>query len=249
MLKDEPAEQCLPVPGNGVHPVDGHAGADGGKGVPGKIKVGHGVYGKGIVLVHGGEMVAEPAALFPQVAAADASHHGRHHFPVVHAGEILLHGVPRSFIRQARLVQKLRQEFLPHLRGGQGIHHQIHEVHHLHPCVPQALGEGVMLRLRFLQVGDIVKQQPFQIFRHKVFQLLTGPVQHDFPQPPDLRGVMDACFHTITPFPVTSLGFQIFALLSAKRLQRCKKRGMIAGKGCDTHETLRDHRRRGDPDL
>ena len=200
MLKDEPAEQRLPVPGNGVHPVDGHAGADGCEGVAGEVEVGHGVYGEGIVLVHGGEMVAETAPLLSQVAAADASHHGRHHFPVVHAGEILLHGVPRGFIRQARLVQKLRQEFLPRLWGGQGIYHQIHEVHHLHPGVPQALGEGVMLRLRFLQGGDIVNQQPFQIFRHKVFQLLTGPVQQNLPQPSDLGGIMDACFHRLTPF-------------------------------------------------
>ena len=33
VLKDELAEEGLPVAGNGVHPVDGHAGADGGEGI------------------------------------------------------------------------------------------------------------------------------------------------------------------------------------------------------------------------
>ena len=40
MLKDEPAEQGLPVSGDGVHFVNGYAGADGGEGVAGEVEVG-----------------------------------------------------------------------------------------------------------------------------------------------------------------------------------------------------------------
>ena len=45
-LEDELAEEGLPVPGGRVHLVDGHAGADGGEGVPGEIEVRHGVHGE-----------------------------------------------------------------------------------------------------------------------------------------------------------------------------------------------------------
>lgn len=70
MLKDEPAEQGLPVPGDGVHFVNGYAGADGGEGVAGEVEVGHGIYGEGIALLKTGQVVTETAPLFSQVAAA-----------------------------------------------------------------------------------------------------------------------------------------------------------------------------------
>lgn len=80
------------------------------------------------------------------------------------------------------------------------------------PASRQALGEGVVFRLRLLEIGNIVKQQPLQILRHEIFQFLSRPVQQDLPQPPDLRGIMDSCFHTITPFRNTPLGFLLFPI-------------------------------------
>ena len=194
-------------------------------------------------------MLAEPAAPLPQVAAADARHHGGHHLPVIQAGEVLCHCLPGGRVRQIGFFQKLMQKCLPHLRGGQGIDHQVDEVHHLHPGVPETLGKGVVLRLGLFQIGDIVKQQPFQIFRHEVFQLLTGPVQQDLPQLADLRGVMDACFHAITPFSSYDIRVPCFLRFIHKKIAAERKSGYDTGKGCDTHEALCDRRRSGDPDL
>ena len=104
MLKDEPAEQGLPVPGDGVHFVNGYAGADGGEGVAGEVEVGHGIYGKGIALLKTGQMVAETASLLSQVTAADARHHGGHHGTVIQFGEIFCYGLPCGLIRQIGLL-------------------------------------------------------------------------------------------------------------------------------------------------
>ena len=104
MLKDKAAEQRFPVSGHGMHFVNGHAGADGGKGVSCKIEVRHGVHGEGIVLPQPGEMVAEPSAQSPQVAAANAGHHGGDHGPVIQLGEICLHRLPLSLLLHSRLI-------------------------------------------------------------------------------------------------------------------------------------------------
>ena len=104
MLKDEPAEQGLPVSGDGVHFVNGYAGADGGEGVAGEVEVGHGIYGEGIALLKTGQMVAETAPLLSQVTAADACHHGGHHGPVIQFREIFCYGLPNGFVRQIGLL-------------------------------------------------------------------------------------------------------------------------------------------------
>ena len=97
-------------------------------------------------------------------------------------------------VLQPRLVQELLRQLPPDVRLGQGLLHQIPEVYHLRPVVPQALGKGVVLRLGHLQIGDVVKQKPLQILRHQVFQLLARAVEQDLFQPPDLGGVMDSRF-------------------------------------------------------
>ena len=104
MLKDEPAEQGLPVSGDGVHFVNGYAGADGGEGVAGEVEIGHGIYGEGIALLKTGQVVTETAPLFSQVAAADACHHGGHHGPVIQFREIFCYGLPNGFVRQIGLL-------------------------------------------------------------------------------------------------------------------------------------------------
>ena len=194
VLEDELAEEGLPVPGDGVHPVEGHAGADGGEGVPGEIEVGHGIHGKGIVIPLSREEVPQPPAALAQLALADAGHHGGDHLPVRHFAQILLQALPHPGVPDVRLVQELAEKRLAHLAAGDGIDHQVREVHHLHPLLAQALGEGIVLLLRLPQVGDVVKQQPLQILRHQVLQLSAGAVQQDLFQPPDLAGIVQAGF-------------------------------------------------------
>ena len=191
VLKDEFAEQCLPVPGGGVHLVEGHAGADGGEGVPGEIQVGHGVHGEGVVILQVGEVVPQLSAAAPQLGLADAGHHGIHHLPVIHPLQIVLQQLPAPVVRDAGLVQELADQVLPHLPAGEGLDHQVGQVHHLHALLAQAVGKGVVLLLGLFQIGDVVEQQPFQILRHQVFQLSAGAVQQHPPQPPDLGGIMD----------------------------------------------------------
>ena len=208
VLEDEFSEQGFPVPGHRVHPVEGYPGADGGEGVPGEIQVGHGVDEEGIVVGPEAEVIRQlPGFEAPYVALADPGHHGVHQLPPLHGGEIVPQDLPNSVVLQARLVQELLRQLLAELQGGDGFLHQVPEVHHLRPVVPQALGEGVVLRLGHLQVRDVVKQQPLQIFRHQVFQLPARTVEHHLPKPSDLAGIMQAgfqpCFRwhkRITPF-------------------------------------------------
>ena len=191
MLENEFAEQRLPVPGGGVHLVEGHAGADGGEGVPGEIQVGQGVHREGIAVLHSGEVVPQAAARRPQLIFADARHHGGHHRPVAHGPQVFFQHSPCPGVLHAGFVQELMQEVLPHLGAGQGLRHQVGEVHHLHALLAQAVGKGVVFLLGLLQIGDVVEQQPFQVLRHQVFQLSAGAVQQHPPQAPDLGGIMD----------------------------------------------------------
>ena len=97
-------------------------------------------------------------------------------------------------VGEPRLVQKLLGELPPNAVLGDGLHHQVREIEHLHPLLPQAGGEGVVLALGRLQVGNVVEEQPLQVLGHQIFQLPAGPVEHHLPQPPDLRGVVQSRF-------------------------------------------------------
>ena len=107
MGKDKLAEQGLPVPGGGVHFVDGHARSDGREGVPGKVKIGQRVHRKGVFILRSREIVPQAAAPVPQLGLAHTGHHGRHHLPVRHISQILLQPVPGSLVLHAGLGQKL----------------------------------------------------------------------------------------------------------------------------------------------
>ena len=50
-------------------------------------------------------------------------------------------------------------------------------------------------------------------------------------------------------FPVGSVRISGFCDFIRKKIAARQKTGYDSGKGCDGYETLRDRRRRGDPDL
>ena len=178
-----------------MHPVEGDSGAYGRKRVPGEIQVGHGVDEEGVIIGAEAQVVGElPRLEAPDIAFPHPGHHGIHQRAVVHLRKIVLKNLPDTVVFQPRLIQELLCQLPPDIRLGKCLLHQIPEVYHLRPVVPQALGKGVMFRLSHLQVGNVVKQQPLQIFRHQIFQLLARAVEHDFFQPPDLAGIVQAGF-------------------------------------------------------
>ena len=200
MLKNQFAEQGFPVTGGGVHLVDGNAGADGGKGVPGKIQVRHGIHRKGILVLHGVQIVSQFPALHPQLTFTDTRHHRCHHFPVRHPGKIIGQHAAGSVIPDTGFIQKLADEVLPHLVIRDGLCHQIQQIHNLHALTAQAIRKGIVFPLRLFQIRDVIKQQLFQIFRHQVLQFHAGAVQHHFPQPPNFRRIMDSRFQSVHSF-------------------------------------------------
>ena len=192
VLKDELAEEGLPVAGNGVHPVDGHAGADGGEGIPGEVEIGQGVHGEGVVILRGGDIVPQPGLACPQLALADAGHHGGYHLLVWQSVKVRLQALTGPGVGNVGLRQILPDQLLTDLRAGEGFCHQIRQVHHFHALAPQAVGKSVVFPLGLLQVGDVVKEQALQIFGHQVFQFLARAVEQNFFQPPDFRGIVDS---------------------------------------------------------
>ena len=188
--------------------MEGHPGADGGKGVPGEIQVGHGIDEKRVFVGPEAEVIRQlPGLKPPDVAFPHPGHHDIHQCAVVHLSEIVLQNFPDAVVLQPRLVQELLRQLPPDVRLGQCLLHQIPEVYHLRPVVPQALGEGVVFRLGHLQVGDVVKQQPLQIFRHQILQLPARAVEHHFFQPPDLAGIVQAGFQPCFRWHCASLLF------------------------------------------
>ena len=107
----------------------------------------------------------------------------------------------------AGLIQELVHQLLADLRLLDGLRHQILEVDHIRPVVPQAVGKGVVLRLGDLQIGDVVKEKPFQILRHQVLQLPARVVEHDLPQAADLGGVVQPGFQAQLSWHRASLLF------------------------------------------
>ena len=183
--------------------MDGHARSDGREGIPGKVKVGQRIHCEGIFVLRGGEIIAQAAAPVPQLGLAYASHHGRHHLPVRHLSQVLLQPVPGSLVLHAGLGQKLAQQVLAHRVVGNGFHHQIRQIHHLHALAPEAIRKGIMLPLGLPQIGDVVKEQSLQIFRHQIFQLPARAVEHDALEPANFRRIMDSRLQDkLTPFPV-----------------------------------------------
>ena len=60
---------------------------------------------------------------------------------------------------------------------------------------PQKLHEPVMLLLRTVQIGNIVKEQAFQRIRHKILQLPPRAVKQDLLQRTDLTFNVDGTLH------------------------------------------------------
>ena len=199
MAEDILGEQRLPAAGDGGHFVDGHAGADGGEGVPGEVKVGDGVEDEGVVVV---QIIGEVfPAVAPDLRLADALHHFFHHVFGGHAPEVLQYHGGALFPPDARFRQILPEELFLYVRVGEGFRRQVGEVHHLRPVLPQQVAEGVVLLPGDLQVGDVVKQQALDILRHQVLQLPARPVEQHPPERADLAAHVNGWLvHAITPF-------------------------------------------------
>ena len=78
------------------------------------------------------------------------------------------------------------------VRGYEGV------VYDLDALVAQGLGERVVLRLGVLQKRDVLEQQPLELARRKIEQLVARPVQADLPQLPDLVRDMKTLRHRPT---------------------------------------------------
>ena len=192
-------EEGLPPPGDGVHPVDGHPVADGGEGVPGKVQVRDGVQDKGIVIL---QVVGEVfSSISPHLGLAQPGHHGGDHVVGGHGQKVVGDHGGALAPPHPRLADILQDKLLLHPGVGEGLGHQVGEIHHLGPVAAQQLTEGVVLLLGDLQIGDVVKEQTLQIVRHQIFQLAPGPVEQHPLQGADLAfDVNGRLTHAITPF-------------------------------------------------
>ena len=85
------------------------------------------------------------------------------------------------------------------------------------------LRKGIMLPLGLPQIGDVVKEQSLQIFRHQIFQLPAGAVEHDALEPANFRRIMDSRLQDkLTPFPV-KLWVCVLGLVFLEVLVSCTK--------------------------
>ena len=200
MFKNKLSKQGFPISGCGMHFMQGHTCANGCKGVTGKIQVGHGVNGKGIVCLCRIQVVAEFHTCSLQLTFPYTCHHSRNHFLIRHTAQIVLQQVPCAWFFHTRLVQKLAQEFFSHLLVGNRRRYQFSQIHHFYTLFTQTGCKCVMFPLGFPKIGNIIKQQAFQIFGHQVFQFRTRTVQHDFFQPSNFGGIMDSRFQTAHSF-------------------------------------------------
>ena len=106
--------------------MDGHAAADGGKGVTGEVEVGDGVEDEGVAVV---QIVCEILfAVAPDLRLPHAGHHLFHHVFGGHGPEVVQHHGGALFAPDARFGDILPDELILHLRVGQGFCHQIGEV-------------------------------------------------------------------------------------------------------------------------
>ena len=197
-------EEGLPPPGDGVHSVDGYPVAHGGEGVPGKVQVGDGVQDKGIVVFQVVGEVFPPVA--PHLGLAQPRHHGRDHVVGGHGQKVVGDHGGALGAPHPRLGDIRPDKLLLHRSVGEGLAHQVGEVHHLHAVVPQQPTEGVVLLLGDFQIGDVVEEQALQILRHQVFQLAPGAVeQHPLQGANFAFDVNGRLTHAITPLGFTCM--------------------------------------------
>ena len=104
----------------------------------------------------------------------------------------------------AALLDKLADKAAAHLRiSGQRLGHQFLQIQHLRSVVPQHLRKGIVLLLCRLQIGNIVKQQPFQFAGYQLLQLRPRTVQQHLLQ--RSRFTSDTNRHRL--LPVFSVSF------------------------------------------
>ena len=176
VLENELAEQGLPVSRGGVHFVDGHAGTDGGEGVPGKIEVGQGIYGEGVI-IPGGREIVPSRALFARAGTCGRPPSWQTPSPCPAGQKGSPPGSPGAGRPDAGLLQELADQVgrtsasvMDSATRSAGRPPPL-------PALPEAVGKGVVLPLGLLQIGDVIKEQPLQILRHQIFQLTARAVE------------------------------------------------------------------------
>ena len=177
MLQDIRAIQGFPAAGSGIHPVQCHAAAYRGEGIPGEIEVWNGLQSEiSLAVEHGGQGFRMVQS---QVGEGNAGHGLQDHFVYVFDGAQVCLKLPlipvgdaSAFLSEVPDERLLKSFVLRQRLGG-----ELGEVHHFHTVVPEHLGKAVVLRLCTLQIGDVVKKQPLQGTGDQMLQLLAGPVQ------------------------------------------------------------------------
>ena len=205
-------EQVAPIdglaPARGlVHAVEVDARPHHAERVPREVEVGHGVHDElGVWLGgvtecrherggrpqagaccrhHAGARNVAAAERQLELVAGDAGHGLEHKLVGVTDGvEQLADGSKRHVVVHAALGEVLARELLARARHGlEGLGHETLEVDDVHALAAKQRGKAVVLCLRHLEEGDVVKQQAPQVCRHEVEQLVAGPVQAHAAQP------------------------------------------------------------------
>ena len=192
----------LAVARGGVHAVEVHAVSDDGERVAREVQVGHRVDGEVGLALDARHRVERQRAHERQVdlVFGEARHGLLHELAVVDDGaQALADGGGQDLALDAGLGEVLVQELLA--GGGHGVERfgdEVLEVDDLDPLVAQGLGERVVLGLRVLQKRDVLEQEPAELARRKIEQLVARPVQADTPKLPDLVRDMQTFRHRPT---------------------------------------------------
>ena len=178
-----------------MHSIQTHAITNARKRIPGEIQVWYGIHHKMVVLLH------EPAqAAFlrsRKLLHTDTGHCFLYeHMRIRNTFQVL--GQLRSIIlcqRSCAGNNSINERIPNRSICSDGFCRQILQEYDLCAVFPQKLHEPVMLLLRAVQIGNVVKEQAFQRIRHKILQLPPRAVKQDLLQRTDLTFNVDGTLH------------------------------------------------------
>ena len=207
--------QGLPPPGGVAHPVEEHALAHGGEGIPGEIQVRHGVHDQ--IIGRGGHILQGIGLHVAHLREGDALHGLLHQsFALIVGADVIDELVLPALGADLPLNEPLTEERLQQLGiEPQHLRHQILQVHYLHTLAAQGPGKGVVLGLGYPEKRNIVEQQFSQPVRRETQKLPTRAVQQHLAQLADL--VMDADSLHIFPFPAPDRKHRSGAAVNSRR--------------------------------
>ena len=207
--------QSLPPAGGVAHPVEEHALAHGGEGIPGEIQVRHGVHDQ--IIGRGGHILEGIGLHVAHLREGDALHGLLHQsLALIVGADVIDELVLPALGADLPFNEPLTEERLQQLGiEPQHLRHQILQVHYLNPLAAQGLGKGVVLGLGHPEKRNIVKQQFSQPVRRETQKLPTRAVQQHLAQLADL--VMDADPLHCIPFPTPDRERRSGAVLKSRR--------------------------------